>query len=33
MVGGDDNSVLASSDHYEIAVSVFSLEAIHDETV
>ena len=38
MVGNDDNSVLASSDHYlevhyKIAVSALSLEAVCDETV
>ena len=37
MVGNDDTSVLASSDHkldahYKIAVSAFSLEAVHDDT-
>ena len=37
VVGNDDNSVLASSDHYlevhyKIAVSALLLEAVHDET-
>ena len=38
VVGNDNNSVCASSDHqlkahYKIAVSALSLEAVHDETV